>query len=145
MRIKPQALISLGLLSVSWIAIATTATQAQESVTPVPIVYERIPDVFDRAVFINSGTYQQNRSILSQFNDFFGIFVAPERAISRDAGNINYLHRTVLRQQVASDPVLRTQDLRNPYDTSVRLLPAAAFPNSRVIGSELVFERAPLR
>ncbi len=144
MRIKPQTFISVSLLGAAWMAIATPVVRAQELTTPVPIVYERIPDVFDRAMFINSGTYQQNRSIFSQFNDFFGLFVAPERAITRDAGVVNYLYRTVYRQQVDSDPILRTQDLRNPYDTSVRLLPASAFPNSRVVGSELVFERTLL-
>lgn len=83
-----------------------------------------IEEAFERAFFDNDKPFFDNRSIPRQLDYLFGLRNSfPENEINRDAKNVHELYREVLRQQVASDPVLRTPDLPNPYNTSLFQLP----------------------
>ncbi len=83
-----------------------------------------VNDVFERAFFNKSGDAYYNTNIWRQFNAFFGVSSFPEGSypdneLVRDAENINELYREIMHQQVSSDPIIRTQDLPNPYGSSL--------------------------
>lgn len=137
MGIRPQTLVNICLLGVACAATWTQVARAQEVINAQPFRIT-IPEAFDAEFPANNGS----RSIIGQFNDFFGLFGTPEGKIFRSAQDIHYMYRQVMYQQTSLDPILRVQDLPSPFDTSVRSLPGS-FPNSRVVGSELVFERNP--
>jgi hypothetical protein len=104
---------------------ATVAQYYDESeldssdVRPLPT----IPQAFNDAYYSRRGNYFDNRQIWKSFSLIFGIPTYPEQAISRDGRAVNQLYRETLEQQVASDPVLRTPDLPNPYTGSVLTTP----------------------
>lgn len=115
-----------------------------------PIRLESIPDAFDRAINTDSGDFYRNRSIKRQVDlilgpGFFGRTAFPESEIERDAARLNKLYRELMYQQVSSDPILRTPDLPNPYNTSILQLPSSALRGNRVLGSEFFYETLPPR
>lgn len=115
---------------------------------------ETVEEAFDRIYYDNGGTFFENRRPQSTINLVFGPGSLirnsfPENQIIRDARQVNLFYRDLLEQQVASDPVIRTPDLPNPYSTSVLLLPPFDV-NRPLTGSlpargEFVFETVPLR
>lgn len=147
MRLKyPNSILGLTLSS---LAMATAiflhaAPSSAQSRQPVSI-----PDAFDDAFFESSKTYYQNRTLWRQIDLILGQGLLyrssfPEVEIERDARRTEDLYRRVLYQQVSSDPIIRTPDLPNPFDTSLLQQPPSNFTN-RFPGSELNFERIPLR
>lgn len=145
MRIQYSTLFSVLLLGVSCTATLANKATAQEILAPemTRSDYTTIPEAFERALTRNSSFYQENRRIYRQVKRNFGLGGYQERAIARDAALVSELYDIVLDQQTRSDPFIRTLDLPNPFDTSLRQLPST-LPGSRVVGSELVFERLPL-
>jgi hypothetical protein len=114
--------------------------------TGTPSRLETIPNLFERAFFNESGDFFRNRSPQRQAEFIIGPGF-PDLELERDAELVEDIYRDLLEQQVASDPVLRTPDLPNPYDTSIRLLPASrrfVGPNEGYLGpvegSEFFFE-----
>jgi hypothetical protein len=96
------------------------STQSNQTFVPV----ESIPRRFERAFFQNSGDFYYNRTIPRQVELVFGVGL-PENQIQDDANLINGLYRELSEQQNNSDPILRSPDIRNPYDTSIRMLPSS--------------------
>ncbi|MBW4465797.1 MAG: hypothetical protein KME07_10220 [Pegethrix bostrychoides GSE-TBD4-15B] len=86
---------------------------------PLPTV----PRAMNRAYYSRRGNYFDNRQIWKSFSLILGIPAYPEQDISRDGRAVNQLYRELLDQQVASDPVLRSPDLPNPYTGSVLTTP----------------------
>lgn len=89
---------------------------------------ESVAETFNRAFSRNDPTFFRNRSIKRQIDLIFGPGTLrrnsyPENEIRRDAELIDILYRDVLNQQVNSDPVIRTLDLPNPYNTTIRTSP----------------------
>jgi len=82
-----------------------------------PTVQDEIVDTF----FGRTGDFYRNRGVLSTVTTLIGPF--PENGIMRDAQAVNELYEELLAIQNTSDPTLRTVDLDNPFDTSLRLLP----------------------
>lgn len=124
-------------------ANAQTGPTDSQTVPPEPI-----SELFNRAFNNKSGDFFQNRSIPRQINLIFGYSSFPrgsypEIEITRDAKLINVLYRDLLEQQVSSDPVIRTRDLDNPYDTSLRLNPSYRAEDF-LEGSEFIIEGQPL-
>ncbi|WP_159786839.1 hypothetical protein [Sodalinema gerasimenkoae] len=99
------------------------AAQISESEVTVPGLETRrlrtltIPEAFERGFFEHSRDFFRNRSIPSQIDSL--LFNFPENNISRDGRLVNILHRDIMRQQLTNDPLIRTPDLANPYNTSV--------------------------
>ena len=109
---------------------------------------QTVPEAVNEIFFANSGTYYENRTLWRQFSfiagpGFFGNTAFPETEVERDGAAINLTYQYLMAEQSARDPYLRVPDLRNPYDSSVQLLPTSQ-SGSRVVGSELLFERLPL-
>ena len=83
-----------------------------------------LPETLVRALNHESGHFFRNNSIRSQAELIFGFgdlgqASFPEKEIARDAELVEILYKDSLEQQVSSDPVLRTRDLDNPFDSSL--------------------------
>jgi hypothetical protein len=101
---------------------------------------ETLSDTFERTYFNNDPNFYQNRSFKQQLNWMFGINGFSDNEINRDAAQIHELWQTSLKQQTASDPVIRTRDLPNPYNTSILSSPQIDV-NQSTQGDELIFEK----
>lgn len=89
-----------------------------------------LDEAFVQAFFRESGDFYANRQLPGQFKYIFGPGIPgragfPDLEIERDAQRINRVYQAALEQQNSSDPVLRTPDLPNPYDTSILRLPTS--------------------
>ncbi len=142
-------LLSALVLAASSSVLASAATAQTDpsgfQATPV----ETIPEAFNRAFSEESGGYYENRSSVRQAAFIIGPGV-PGRAgfldleIERDAERISNLYSDVLEQQISSDPIIRTPDLPNPFESTL-LLPGSRRFSTRLQGSDLEFEAGPLR
>ena len=130
---------------------ATASLFAAEAIAQTTISTEPIPDLIERALNNELENFFDNTVTFRRQIDFiFGpgsITRASyiENEINRDLELVDLLYRDLLYQQVASDPIIRTPDLRNPFETSLRLNPSYRALGQPVIGGEFVFERLPLR
>ncbi len=124
------------LMTSLWAIPAFAQTENRPNLEPE--VIDTIPRAFERAFFQNSGDFYLNRNIARQTQFVFGIGY-PETEIEADSNLINGIYRQVLEQQTTSDPYLRSPDLRNPFDTSIRLLPSS--PSIR--SGDFFLERQP--
>ncbi len=149
---KGLRILLRGLVVAASTVMASTALAQTEPSDFEPVRLETIPDTFERAFFNESGTFYENRSLRRQLEYIIGpggIGSAgfPDLELERDAELINILYEDTLNRQFASDPVIRTPDLPNPFDTSVRLLPVSERfrpqASPRIEGTEFFFE-APL-
>lgn len=153
---------AIGLASVrSAIAQTTTVTppsvpappKTQSIDAPFPTPphrLETIPEAFNRAFFQESGDFYHNRKIQRQISYIIGPGLPwgagfPDLEIERDSERITKLYREVLELQVSSDPVIRTPDLPNPFNSSVRLMSAPPRFGNRLEGGEFIFETVPPR
>lgn len=109
------------------------------------IELESIPEAFDNAFTEKSGDSFERNALPGTFKSIFGLPVFPEDAIARDAEDVDKLYRQILFEQVASDPILRTPDLRNPFNTTLLSNPAMLGSQPPIPGGEFVFEVQPLR
>jgi hypothetical protein len=136
MGVRLKNLIGLGVLA----AVTTVAQAAHSQERPATFKpRETLPAAIDRAFDAPMSEYRNPQHSLESL---IGVIGYPENNIARDMEHVHRIYLDAFEQQVASDPLLRTTDLPNPYNTSVLTLPTANF-GSRVVGSELVFE--PLR
>ncbi len=103
---------------------------------------ESIPDVFERG-FFDSGNFFANQSPWGQIEFIFGPEFS-ENSISREGEIIFSLYRDVFKQQTQNDPFIRTLDLANPFDTSIRANPSYLSELRRRETSEFFFERPPI-
>lgn len=113
MSIKFQAIGGLPLLVA---IISFPAVQAAQAETP--------SQVFERAFFKNDTNFYGNETLTSQINEILGsgsIFrnSFAENKIAQDAELVDIVYHDLLNQQVDHDRYIRTQDLPNPYDSSL--------------------------
>ena len=83
---------------------------------------ETIPGIFNRAFYEDSGNFFHNNSSFGQIETFLG-WGFPENEISHDAEIVHSIYQSVLKQQTQNDPIIRTLDLQNPYNSSLRTNP----------------------
>ena len=150
MSIRLTNLITILVVSASSSVFAIDAIAQTQATDYQPIPLETLPEVIERAHSHESGTALTDWKILPQLNTLFGwgSFSEgsyPENEIARDAKLINILHQDFWEQQVSSDPIIRTLDLKNPFDSSLRQNPSYYTTSPPMVGSELVYERRPLR
>ncbi|MBE9185199.1 hypothetical protein IQ270_10845 [Microcoleus sp. LEGE 07076] len=113
------------------LAVASAAMASVKGVQAETARFHPISDDFNRQFFEASGDFYHNVSLQGYFGDYLGIgapsgvVAFPEKEIERDASRLNGLYRRVMQRQVSSDPVLRTPDAVNPFDSSVMALPSA--------------------
>jgi hypothetical protein len=120
------------------------------SFTTPPNRLETVSEAFNRAFFQESGDFYRNRKIDRQINYIIGAGVPwgagfPDLELERDAQRLTNLYRETLELQVASDPVIRTPDLPNPFNSSLRLNSSPPRFGTRLEGGEFIFDTAPPR
>ena len=120
------------------------AAIAQPTLSTQPSGNETISETFNRAYFRNDPEFFRNRSLKRQIDLILGpgsLFrnSFPENEILRDAKLVDILYQDVLEQQASSDPIIRTPDLPNPYETTILLSPRFDV-NSPVEGNQSVDE-----
>ncbi|NEQ64099.1 MAG: hypothetical protein F6K21_00980 [Symploca sp. SIO2D2] len=150
MSIMPMRLTRL--LSALVLAAASTLgasaaiaqTETEQSVFE-PIRLETIPEAFERSFFEDSGTFYYNRNIWRQANYFLGLTGFPDVELENDAHRLNKLYHEVLYQQTSSDPIIRTPDLPNPFNRSIRSTTQPRRAINRIEGVEFFLETPPLR
>lgn len=123
----------------------TTATQ-QTSPATVSSSRESLAETFERAFFDNMDSFYESTDPLDQLNTQLGIIpfkipaAFPENQIARDAKLINILYTDAMKQQSSLPPV-RTRDLPNPFDTSLRENPNYIRPASSGTTREVIIEQ----
>lgn len=135
------------LVLVAAATVFPSAATAQLASSTQASGYETTAERFNRAFFKNDLDFYHNRSVGRQLDLILGQGSLirnsfPENEIRRDAELVNKLYRDTLQQQVSSDPIIRTPDLPNPYETSL-LQSSSTKVNSPMVGREVVFETLP--
>lgn len=117
-------------------AIASTMLADVASAEPrfrnYPTSYQPFGEDYMRAASRTSGEIFRSQSLRGQLSTFLGIgfpwpgnFNAfPETLLTNDAKLLNEVYREGMIRQVATDPVLRTPDLPNPYNSSILTQPS---------------------
>ncbi len=116
--------IGVLVLAAGYSLIAVAALAQTNTSTPAPNSMKSVPDAFIDAFFNESGTVYRNSSIRRQFEAIFGSGTLvrnsfPDNQAGRDAQRIDDLYRYTLRQQTSSGPIIRTMDLKSPFDSSL--------------------------
>ncbi|HEY9634486.1 MAG TPA: hypothetical protein V6D14_13820 [Coleofasciculaceae cyanobacterium] len=143
-------LLSVFAIAATSSVLAPAAMAQTEPLGFEPVRIETIPEAFERAFFSESGTFYQNRTLPRQAAYIIGPGLPgraafPELELERDAERVDSLYRELIDQQASADPLLRTPDLPNPFDSSIRLSSVSNRFGSRVEGGEFVFETVPPR
>lgn len=142
-RIGLQSLVSLFCFTAGSTTIFASSTLAQQ----VNRQAETVPEAAERIVVSNSGNFFKDLTLGSQLDLIFGFGslvsgTFPENEIAEDGRLFAVFYNDVLKQQASTTPLIRTPDLNSPFNSSLLTGPDAS---SRVVGSELVYERVPLR
>ncbi|GAB4340485.1 MAG: hypothetical protein Fur0042_01170 [Cyanophyceae cyanobacterium] len=90
--------------------------QTPNRATATPI--QTIPEAFHEAFFDSNKDAIFDNSIGGQFSTLLGL-PFPDSGTARDARRITELHREVMYLQNTADPVMRTDDYPNPYNSSL--------------------------
>lgn len=141
LKFKPLSGVLVLFATVIFPAVAAAQTETPN--------YETTNELFNRAFFQNDPNFYDNQGVGRQINLILGqgSFFRnsfPENEIARDAELVNTVYRDVLNQQVSNDPYIRTPDLPNPYDSSLRMSPRLN-ANKLQVGTEFRFESEPPR
>ena len=117
-------------------AIASTmladAASAQLRFNDYPTSYQPFAEEFTRAASRTSGDAFKAQSFTNPLSTWFGIGFPwpgtinafPETLITNDAKLLNQVYREGMLRQTSRDPIIRTADLPNPYDSSILTQPA---------------------
>ncbi|WRH66410.1 MAG: hypothetical protein RSE13_23000 [Planktothrix sp. GU0601_MAG3] len=92
-----------------------------------PTTYQPFAEEFMRAASRTSGDVFKNKSLLGQMSTYLGVSFPwpngingfPETLMTNDARLVNQVYRDGMLRQTSSDPIIRTADLINPYNTSI--------------------------
>jgi len=93
--------------------VAHAQPAAQPSAEAVPT----IPQAFEDAYFRNGQDFYHNHQVPRNLTWFLGPF--PENEIADDGKAVNRLYVDALAQQASNDPLIRTPDAENPYQSSL--------------------------
>jgi hypothetical protein len=129
-----------------------TSTKSKEQSPALPVVLGSPVDVMIDELYhfgpdsFNAPTLKEQWRVIfgTGENNLIGEGQYPENSVRRDLQLFNPIWLDALEQQTMSDPFIRVPDLVNPYNSSLMTLPSPE-ASSRVVGSELVYERLPSR
>jgi len=96
---------------------STKVANAQPTAQPATEALPTIPQAFEDAYFRNSRDFYHNHQVPRNLTWFLGPF--PENEISNDGKAVNRLYEDALVQQASNDPLIRTPDAENPYQSSL--------------------------
>ncbi|HEY9881618.1 MAG TPA: hypothetical protein V6D29_24410 [Leptolyngbyaceae cyanobacterium] len=143
-QLKHVTVTTLVMATAILSAASPAFSQQADSTTEVKTVPAGFGDLF----YGYSGTYFDNRTIGGQFSNLFGpggwdSARFPEHEIEWDSDAIHRAFVDHLALQNTLDPTLRVPDLPNPFTTTLLLSPTSQ-SSGPVVGSEFIFEGAPL-
>ncbi len=107
----------IGLIALTVATVGCFSTPAKAEQPP-----ENIADAMNRAVFNQTGDIYRNAGIDRQFTQLVGISYSDKEYLS-DSQSIERIYNEGMRLQTAKEYPVRTADLPNPFNSSVR------FPN----------------
>ena len=84
---------------------------------------EPLGEVFEAVYFKNGENAFAQSGIVGQITTIVGIPKFPEQDIAADAKEVHLLYEVALERQTSTGERLITRDLKNPYDTSLRVNP----------------------
>lgn len=119
----PGAIAGLALTTLAtWGAPGAIARDVEDfPVVPQGIRFGEVANEFEEQFFSHDRNYYRNRSFAGQLKRIFGPF--PENSMYQDANDVHKLYLQTFYKQMNSGPVLRTIDLENPFQFSLRTLP----------------------
>ncbi|MDJ1178254.1 hypothetical protein PJF56_05215 [Roseofilum sp. BLCC_M91] len=132
MLTRLKTLSSLCLLISLGVGTLAPKANAQFSADPNPVlpdqavVYQSIPELFDAAYYSNSGDYFYQRSFFGQIQNFLGLPRFSEHNTRRSAQLVHILYKNITDVQNTSTPIVRTEDLYNPFDQNLVVSPSAS-------------------
>lgn len=85
---------------------------------------ESLPEAFDNAYFTKGKDAFRQSGIFEQFNTIVGFTGFPEQHIAADGEAVDEVYKVGLEQQSTTGMRMRTRDLENPYDTSLKENPS---------------------
>jgi hypothetical protein len=135
---------AIAALAVTTVGIGvSTAAIAQDFPLVSGVPFGQIPQEFNDAFFGNSRNFYGSQALGGQLKFLFGPFV--ENSIARDGRAINKVYQEVLYKQINAGPIIRTVDLPNPFQYSVRDLPPSVviLPNDTAPPPVVLFPQAP--
>ncbi len=123
-------LINLTTILIASIASSIFAHSAVAQVTNVSNFNDATDNVkstssiFENIITDNAGNFYLDTSIKGQLNNMFGwesglMGSYSENEIAEAGDKLNQTYNQLMKQQVGRDPVMRTRDLANPFNTSV--------------------------
>ncbi|MDJ1167838.1 hypothetical protein PMG71_00180 [Roseofilum sp. BLCC_M154] len=132
MLTRLKVLSSLSLFISVGVCTLSSRANAQYSADPYPVlpdqavVYQSIPELFDAAYYSNGGDYFYQRSFIGQIQTFLGLPRFSEHNTRRSAQLVHILYKNIGQVQNTSTPIVRTQDLYNPFDQNLVVSPSAS-------------------
>jgi hypothetical protein len=96
---------------------SANVAKAQPAAQPSAEAVRTIPQAFEDAYFRNSQDFYHNHQVPRNLTWFLGPF--PENEIANDGKAVNRLYEDALAQQASNDPLIRTPDAENPYQSSL--------------------------
>lgn len=127
----------LGLSAISTIWIANLNSHKVNAQTPPPVGVDvikpasqlNVSELMSKAFNENTGDFFEQSTIGGQLNLFFGWREFPEgsysdNSINRDSQLIYLINKDYFKQLTQSEPTIRTEDLPNPFDTSIQQNPS---------------------
>lgn len=117
--------------------IGSSLPAMAQQTNPRPVTLRTWPEAFDRGItFSSQDTFSTTFTIGRQIDFLFGPLGFPEVEINRDASIVDGIYKDLMMQQYSNGPILRTPDLPNPYNSSIRTQPALTNPNQPLPGGE---------
>ncbi|MBP0028231.1 hypothetical protein [Roseofilum sp. Guam] len=138
MLTRLKTLISLGLLASLGVFTLASKANAQFNADPNPVlpdqavVYQSIPELFDAAYYSNGGDYFYQRSLTGQVQNFLGLPRFSEHNTRRSAQLVHILYKNITQVQNTSTPIVRTQDLYNPFDQNLVVSPSVSIESNPI-------------
>jgi hypothetical protein len=131
----PRLITILALSAITSIFATKVTSQELDSRPPVAVDVIRpgssisLNDLINKAFWENSGNFFEQASIPAQFDFLFGWTAFPEGSYSennviRDGMLLNAIKEDYFHQLAEREPNIRTRDLDNPFNTSVKQNPA---------------------
>ncbi|TVQ64907.1 MAG: hypothetical protein EA366_00530 [Spirulina sp. DLM2.Bin59] len=117
--------------------IGSSLPALAQQTNPRPVTLRTWTEAFDRGItFSSQDTFSTTFTIGRQIDFMFGLVGFPEVEINRDASIVHGIYQDLMMQQYSNGPILRTPDLPNPYNSSLRTQPALTNPNQPLPGGE---------
>ena len=133
MGVRFKGLVSLLVLAASATVFIPSGLAQTASPEVSQLGKPTIPEALNQAANFNN--FYKDRSTAGDALFTFGLNGFDEAKIAKAARRTEALYLDLLQQQNEDNPIVRTRDLANPYETSLLQL------NNQSLGNEFVFER----